>query len=153
MTPFLLAILGLILVFLEFYLPGTILGISGSILIIVSFILIIVQTQSALESSLFILGTLVALWAVVKFALWRIPKTKSRFNIYLNSDQEGFQATSYDSSVIGKQGVVLSDLKPGGYILIENKQHQAISQEGYVTKGSSVIVIGGEGDSLIVKKE
>jgi len=46
----------------------------------------------------------------------------------------------------------LTDLKPGGYILVEGKQHQALSNTGYIVKGKEVKIIGGQEESLIVKQ-
>ncbi len=39
----------------------------------------------------------------------------------------------------------------GGHISIEGKQYSALSQSGYIVKGEKVTVIGGEGDTLIVR--
>ncbi|WP_052236405.1 NfeD family protein [Candidatus Protochlamydia amoebophila] len=77
--------------------------------------------------------------------------TRQEYSIYLKKDQKGFQASEYDRNAIGKLGMVLTDLKPGGYILIEGKQHQAISLTGYISKGEEVIVVSGQEESLIVK--
>jgi membrane-bound serine protease (ClpP class) len=152
MTRYLLLILGLILLFLEFYLPGAILGTIGAILILFSLILAISESQSGVETALFFVIALIAVIGVIKLALYRIPRGKKGFNIYLNTDQEGYQASTYDKAMIGKKGIVDSDLKPGGYIRIEGKQYQAISVSGYITKGQEVIVIGGEAESLLVKQ-
>lgn len=151
MNPFLLLVIGLILIFLEFYLPGAVMGISGSCLVVASLIVFAVQSGSPLETGLFVVLIVIALIFLVRFALWRIPRSKGEFNIYSNGNQDGFQASAYDASAVGKKGVVLSDLKPGGYILIDGKQHQAISQTGYLIKGTEVLVIGGQEESLIVK--
>ena len=151
MNPFFLLIIGLILIFLEFYLPGAILGIIGGILVLASLIFFAIQSSSPIYLALYVILTGVSLVLLVKFALWRIPRNKSSFSIYSNKDQEGYTASQFDHSAIGKKGVVLSDLKPGGYILVEGIQHQALSQSGYIVKGSEVLVIDGQEESLIVK--
>lgn len=153
MNPYLLLILGLALVFLEFYLPGAILGVLGAIFILSSYVVLISQGASALEIILFFIGSFIALYALVKFALWRIPRAPRSRSIYLKGDQEGYIASTYDESAIGKIGEVLTDLKPGGYILIDGKQHAAISLTGYLVKGTQVKVVSGEGESLLVTKE
>ena len=150
MNPIALLILGLLLVLLEFYLPGAIMGIAGGILIITSIVLYWLQSPSALAMFLFIAASVVGVIAVVRFALWQIRRSKS--TLYLNDDQHGYKASSFDISSIGKKGVALSDLKPGGYILVEGKKQQALSVSGYITKGSEVEVITGSEESLIVKQ-
>jgi membrane-bound serine protease (ClpP class) len=151
--PYILLFMGLILIFLEFFLPGAVLGTIGAILLLWSWFSIAAVSESLLEVSLFIGGSLAALYGIVRFALWKIPRSKSSFNIYLKGDQEGYVASGFDKEAIGREGVVLTDLKPGGYILIGNEQHQALSQSGYLSKGEKVIVLSGEGESLIVKKK
>lgn len=151
MMPFVLLVLGLILIFIEFYLPGAIMGTSGAILILTSIILFGMQSESPIEILLFILVVGVLLGFLVKFALWRIRTSKSKFSIYSDDSQDGFQASSFDEKAIGMKGIVVTDLKPGGHIIVDGKRRQAISQSGYITKGSEVLVIGGQEESLIVK--
>lgn len=153
MSPFILLAIGLLLVFLEFYLPGAIMGIAGGVFILASLILFAIQTNSPIAIALFILVICIAVVLLVKFAIWRIRTAKPQRSIYSNASQNGYQAVSYDSLALGKVGVVLTDLKPGGFIIIEGKQHPAISKEGYISKGAKVKVIGGEESNLIVKKE
>lgn len=151
MTPFILALLGLLLILFEFYLPGAVLGVLGSLLLIASVIVFASQSTSPLAIALFIIAVVVVVILLIRFALWRIVHAKPEYSIYLNEDQEGFKASSYDKTAIGKKGVALADLKPGGFVLVEGKQHQALSISGYIAKGEEVAVIGGQEESLIVK--
>lgn len=147
MSPFLILLLGLAMIFLEFYLPGAIMGTIGAVLVFVSMIVFIQQTTSMLAIILYILGVIAAIAFIIKFALWKIPRS----GFYSKDDQEGYVASTFDKNAIGKEGTVISDLKPGGYILIDGDQHQALSQSGYIERGSKVLVLDGEGESLIVK--
>lgn len=151
MFPFLLVFIGLVLILIEFYLPGAIMGILGGISILSGIFLFASQSSSPLAIILFFIGTGISVWLLIRFALWRIVHTKSDRSIYSNDNQEGFQASSYNASAIGKTGVVVTDLKPGGYIVIEGEQHPAISLSGYIQKGEKVEVVSGQEQSLIVK--
>jgi len=152
MTSILLLLIGLILILCEFYLPGAILGISGGILVFASLITFAMQNGSPLAIAGYVIFVGVIVAGLIKFAIWRIPRAKPNRSIYSDDAQVGFQASSFDTSLIGKTGVVITDLKPGGHITIEGKRVQAISQGGYIVKGEEVSVIGGQEDSLIVKK-
>jgi membrane-bound serine protease (ClpP class) len=152
MIPFLLVVLGLVLILCEFYLPGAIMGILGGVSILAGIILFASQTSSLLAIVLFVAGTAIAVGLLIRFAIWRIVHAKPQYSIYSDAHQEGYQASSYDPTAIGKTGIVLADLKPGGYILVEGRQHPAISLSGYVAKGEHVTVVGGQEQSLIVKK-
>lgn len=151
MTPFILLAVGLLLIFIEFYLPGAVMGIAGGILVAASVFLYAAQAEAAWAAILYLILVVAALVGLVKFAMWKIRTAKPDYSIYSASNQEGFVASAYNEKAIGKQGIVLSDLKPGGYILIEGVQYQALSESGYIVKGALVQVIGGQEESLIVK--
>lgn len=155
-VSFLFVLLGLVLILLEFYLPGGIIGILGGISILAGIILFASQSNSMIALIIFIIGIAISVGLLIRFALWRIVHAKPQYSIYSADDQEGYQASSYDKNAIGKTGVVIADLKPGGYILIEGHQHPAISLSGYIPKGEHVIVVSGQEQSLMVnlaKKE
>lgn len=151
MNPFVLLLLGLLLIFLEFYLPGAIMGIAGGIMVFTSIILFALDSESPLLTVLYGFGACVSLALLIKFAIWRIRTARPGASIYSDASQDGFQASQFDVTAIGKIGVVVTDLKPGGHIVVDGKRMQAISQSGYITKGSQVLVVGGQEESLIVK--
>lgn len=151
MIPFLLVSLGILFIFFEFYLPGGIMALLGAIAIFSGIILFANETSSIFLLLLFMAGIAIGIVLVIRFALWKIVRTKPEYSIYSNQDQEGYVASAFDSTAIGKIGIVLSDLKPGGFILINDKQHSALSISGYISKGKEVVVIGGQEQSLMVK--
>ncbi len=126
-------------------------GVLGAISIFAGIFLFASQSSSLIAILLFFVGTGISVWLLIRFALWRIVHAKPDRSIYSNHNQEGFQASSFDVSAIGKTGVVVTDLKPGGYITIEGQQHPAISLTGYIPKGEKVLVVSGQEQSLIVK--
>lgn len=150
MISFLLVFIGLFLILLEFYLPGAIMGILGGIAIFMGIISFASESDSLLATIGFVIGTAISVGLLIRFALWRIVHAKPQYSIYSDENQEGYQASSFDSSAIGKTGVVSTDLKPGGFIMIDGRQHPAISQSGYIAKGQTVTVIGGQEQSLLV---
>src|SRR5262245_55552570 len=115
MLPFILWILGLLLILIEFYLPGAIMAIGGGILIIFSIILFATKWQSPLIVGLYVICVATSVGLIIKYALWRIRTARPERSIYSNAYQEGYVASKYDKNAIGKKGIVLSDLKPGGY--------------------------------------
>jgi membrane-bound ClpP family serine protease len=142
---------GLILILLEFYIPGAIMGILGGIAILAGIVMFASQTSSLTAIILFVIGTAVAVGLLIRFAIWRIVHAKPDYSIYSDHDQEGYQASSYDQTAIGKTGIVIADLKPGGFIVVEGRQHPAISLSGYIPKGEHVTIVGGQEQSLMVK--
>ena len=147
---FLFLIFGLFFIVLEFYLPGAIMATIGAILLITSVLLFAVSSESIFADLLYLSAVLILVALVINYILKMIPHAPPRYNIYLKGDQEGYYASQFDKTAIGKTGVVLTDLKPGGYILIDGKKHQAISQSGYISSGEHVLVVEGREESLIV---
>jgi len=153
MKPYLLLFVGLLLIFLECYLPGAVMGISGSVLLLLAVILFSMDSKSLFEVLLFIIGTLIAVFAVIRLALWHIRSTGRRKTIFLDSDQEGYRASSFDAHLMGKTGKALADMRPGGYVLIDGKKYQAISVSGFIPQEAEIEVISGQGESLIVRQK
>jgi membrane-bound ClpP family serine protease len=149
--PWLLLALGLFLIYLEFYVPGAILGTFGGIAILTGIVVFAQNSDSIITLLAYVLFVLLSIGLLIRFTLKRIRSTAGKGTIYLQSDQEGYVASQYDQSCVGKEGVAASDLKPSGHIYVDGMQHQAVAETGYVTKGTRILVIGGRGAYLIVK--
>lgn len=150
--PFILLAVGLLMIFLEFFLPGGIVGAAGGVFVLVGVILFAVHAKSALSVVLFTAGALILVGILIAFAIWRIKRGKVK-GIFLNTEQSGYVASEYAKELIGEEGIALSDLKPAGHILVNKKHYQAVSKMGYVKKGSKIKVVGGEGAHLIVNRK
>ena len=144
-----LAVTGLILIFLEFFLPGAIMGIGGTIMLLSSLLLFYFKVSQILFFFAYALGLGAALWITIRLALSRIQKNK----MLHVTDQEGYQACDYPKGLIGQTAVATTDLKPSGYVEIDGRVLSALSKLGYIDKGASVRIIGGQGTHLIVSEE
>jgi membrane-bound ClpP family serine protease len=149
---FIIAAAGLFLVFLEFFLPGAIMGIGGGLLLLASVVMFLLTSPSPLFFVGYLFALCIALYVVIKIALWRVKSTEKKGTIYSSKDQAGFQASSYEKSMIGKKGVAATDLRPSGHVYIDNHYVQATARGKFIEKGSEVLVVGGEGSHLIVKE-
>lgn len=143
--------IGLLLLLTEFFLPGGILGTLSAVFIFGSIVVFASNSENILWTTIYIIAVGGVLALLVKYMLWRLRQGKLGRTIYSDDDQAGYVASTWDRSLVGKEGVVFSDLKPGGYVKIQGKQYQALSKSGYIVKDREVVVIGGEADSLIVK--
>lgn len=151
-TAVILLLLGLVSVAIEFFTPGGLFAVIGGLLIVSASVYAAVGTGSVLVGFLFFAfgGALVVLLIFVMMKWLR--QGRFRHSIYSAENQEGYVASSWDRNLIGKRGTVATELRPGGHIRIEGRQYGAISQSGLLEKGETVEVIGGEGDTLLVKK-
>lgn len=113
--------------------------------------------QAVLERLAWILGAFgLSLILILLFTLYFAPRwgVFSRFISKGEQDaSEGYQAASYEKNLVGREGVVLADLKPAGHIEIDGTRYQAVSQGSYIDQGERVEVIEGRGAALVVKKK
>ena len=145
----LFAFAGLFFIFLEFFLPGAVMAVGGTLMLLTSLLIFYFQVSGIGLFCSYLLGLGLATIFTIRFALHRVKKGK----ITHTSDQEGFQACVYSKEMIGRSASVITDLKPSGYVEIDGRSFAALSQLGYIDKGSTVRVIGGQGTHLIVDGE
>ena len=65
---------------------------------------------------------------------------------------DGYTILKISNTLIGKQGVSITDLRPSGKILINTKSYQAISEGNYIENSSDIVVVGIDENQFIVKK-
>ncbi|MCI5053091.1 MAG: NfeD family protein [Simkaniaceae bacterium] len=148
MIPVVLGIVGLVLIYAEFFLPGGIVGGIGGLVLIASYIMLAVD----LSDPVWIVISLIIYLLVLAGTIWlALHFVKKRKDLFLTDDQEGYVASAYDKELVGKFGVAYSNLSLSGRVTIEGKNYQAISQSQFIHRGSEVEVIGGRGAYLIVR--
>lgn len=157
-------VIGLILIAFEiFVIPGFgVAGISGILLVALGLFLSLVgnvdldfegvpqnqMVNSALTVSIGMIMSVILIVSLVS----RIGKKGSMFeHIALNSDQEGFISVSEEpKQMIGKIGISATVLRPSGKVIIDSDYFDAVSQHGYIDKGSRIKVIKYENSQLYV---
>jgi membrane-bound serine protease (ClpP class) len=90
MGSFIILVIGLLLVFIEFFLPGGVMGTAGGILVIGSVVIFAMGDHSAMETLLFMTTAIVGLVGVIKFSIARIRKADPKSGLYSVDDQEVF---------------------------------------------------------------
>ena len=148
----LIALAGFLLIYLEFYLPGGIMGITGGVLLFANIVYFAIRSPSLFQLFILVAATIVGLVVIVKLALNRIKTAKPGEGVYHDDDQEGYCASSYNEEMVGKEGKALSNLSPSGHIIVHGNKLQALSRSGFIAKDTEIVVIGGQGAHLIIKK-
>lgn len=139
---YLLGILALISIFIEFYLPGGVFAILGVALgLIGMFVAFSINLEAgigylAVESVLIMVTIQVALFLI------------KRQNICLTDPE---REEPREMGLKGKVGNVTKDLRPSGFIEVEGREIQALSQGAYIKKGTKIEVIREEGNHVIVR--
>jgi membrane-bound ClpP family serine protease len=144
-----LEVVGLALIYLEFFMPGGIMAIGGACLLLIGLGLFVWSGCSLLGLGCFLICMAAAVVVICKVALFQIKRKKH--DLFLEETQEGYCASHMDTSLIGKKATVAAELKPAGYILIEDQLYPALSEIGYVEKGEEVLVVGARGSYFIIR--
>jgi membrane-bound ClpP family serine protease len=145
-----LALAGFLLIFLEFFLPGAVMAIGGSVLLLASAFFFHMSDPRPLALLLYLAGLLFAVYLIVRIALWRL-RASARVRNISEGLQEGFQASVYPKELIGKAGIAATDLKPSGQIWLDDRTFEALSKAGAIEKGTPVEILSGQGSHLIVR--
>ncbi len=151
MIPFIFLLVGVVLLFLEFYTPGGLLATAGVVSVVLSVVTFVTTSDSLVHIILFILFAASLVGASIWFALYRIKRSAKDNTFYLAADQEGYCAASFNQALVGKTAEALTDLGPSGFILVDGVRYQARSRGGYVDRGQRVEIIGGDGAHIIVR--
>ncbi len=169
-----LLFVGLVLVLLEFFiLPGFgVPGVLGVLMAVAGLFLLMLpgigsvsfDTESHTWNaagqvfmerlSWFSASLFLALLLMALLGKYVLPRFGVYSRLVLQGEQDssqGFVASNFTKEAIGKPGVALTDLKPSGYALIEGTRFQVLSESGYLTAGTEIFVIRGQGAHLVVQ--
>lgn len=132
-----LALSGLFLIYLEFFLPGAIMAIGGGVLLLASIFMFHMLKEGSIMLLAYLMALSMAVYATVKIAKWRIHSAvKHPANL---------------KEMIGKRATTATDLTPVGHIFIDDQVFEALAKNGPILKGIDVVVIDGDDTRLIVQ--
>ena len=137
----LLFALGIFLLATEVLIPGGILGLAGGALLfagcVASFI-----TLGTMEG-LVAIGIALAATTIVFFIQFKIlPKTRFGKRFFLHREISGSSTALGDEArdLIGKTATSVTVLSPSGYVTIDGKRYEAVSQSGQIPTGTELLV-------------
>ncbi len=164
----LLFIIGIILIGLEiFVVPGFgVTGISGIVLVVAGLTLSLlnnvdfdfqpVKNKEISKALLTVIGGVALSFGLIIYISSRIGSKGLFRKVALNKtldNESGYLGVPIEfKEIVGKTGVASTVLRPSGRILIDNKTYDAVSEDGFIEKGTPVIVIRYETGQLYVVK-
>ncbi len=148
-----LFVLGVILIFLEIFVPGGILGTIGVILLATGIFLVADSTAQGIayvSSMLIFLGILLAL-------SFRFPQTRrfwERFSLTTTQTKsEGYVAPNQNlECFLGCEGVALSQLRPAGTADFNGNRIDVVTEGGFISREARIKVIEVEGTRVVVRE-
>lgn len=148
----LLFAIGLFLLAAEVLAPGGILGILGGLMLLAGSVLSFVEFgKNGGLVALLISGLTAA--AVFYLELRILPKTRFGKRFFLRREISATSAALPDSAreLIGKAALSSTVLSPSGYVTIEGKRYEAVSQSGHIAPGTELEVVDASPFQLTVK--
>ncbi len=160
-------VIGIILLAIEFFvIPGFgIFGVAGIVLTLGGLVLGMLPNEAFdfewVSSSQLVealLTVILAALAAVGLVFWLTPKVNEwgafkHLTLATTQDRsQGYIASVYSESLVGKIGTVHSRLRPSGKVELDGEIFDAYSRGEFLEKGESIEVISTEGTSLRVKK-
>ena len=154
MTIIILTVTGLLLIAVDFYLPGFVLGSIGVVLMLVA-TAICYNLTGSLDKTIIVFCGEVALgigagYASIKY----FPKTAAGKKMILAETQTGVRAESskQHDDWIGREGVAQTVLRPAGVAIIDGKRLDVEAESGMIAGGSPIKVVAVHENRLVVRK-
>ncbi len=143
-------VFGLTFLWLEFYLPGGLMGLIGGVIIGVGILFVFSEFG-------FRIGSFVALGVamIVGVMLWFWMRTFSHSffgkRVMLSAEVGHDESLVHLGTLVGKSGITTSPVQPSGKAIIDGEKHDVTSQMGPIDSGVEVEVIKVDGISVIIR--
>ena len=154
MEAIVLLVLGIILIILEFFVAGGILGFFGVASIIVALLM------SGYKLSHMTMSLAIALVAAIIVAVilykW-IGTERGIFKKLILRDRtmsdEGYVSYEDRSELVGKKGITITPLRPAGTALIDDKRLDVVSEGNFIEVNQKIVIIHVEGVRIVVRED
>ena len=107
------------------------------------------------EAAEIILGAAAAAVLIFLLLVKKLPDSGlwKRLVLFERSTEEnGYVSAAPQDYLLGKQGIVLTDLRPAGTAVIEGRNVDVVSEGAFLNKGEKIEVISVNGSRVVVKK-
>ena len=148
---FILLVAGLLMICLEIFLPGGVIGLIGAFslagAIVVGF-----QVFGSEIGFYIMIGVVLLLCVSVVMWLKYFPKTGMGKSMTLIKDGKDFKSSDeHFHELVGKEGETLTDLRPAGLVKIDEVKYDVVSEGSMIDKGKKVRVIKTSGNKIVVR--
>lgn len=148
-----LFVAGILLIFLEFFLPGAVSGTLGVAALILSLFLAsgdILQIGVSILIAIFF--SILVFFMMIKI----FGKKLVLFNKMVLFDsakkEDGYVSNINRTDLLGKNGTALTILRPAGTVIINNERVDVVSEGGFIEQNASIKVIKVEGARIVVRE-
>jgi membrane-bound ClpP family serine protease len=144
---------GIMLIFLEFFLPGAISGTLGLAALIASLFL---AGENPLSMGISIFISICVSIAVLFFMIKVMGKKMVLFNRMILFDtakkEDGYVSNINRIDLLGKEGMALTVLRPSGTAVFNNERIDVVSEGSFIDQNAKITVIKVEGVRIVVRE-
>ncbi|HLR19738.1 MAG TPA: NfeD family protein [Staphylococcus sp.] len=145
---------GVILVIIELFVVGAIIGIIGMGLIIFSIITLGDNLVYMIASVVVALILSIIEWVIlVKFFKRKIPFLDKVVLKDSTNAEAGYTSHEDRSHLVGLTATTLTDLRPAGIIKLDNERIDAVSDGAFILRNKSVTILEVEGTRVVVREK
>ena len=146
---FILLLSGLVLMGVEIFVPGGILGGLAGLALVGAIVTGFVAFPSA--GPIIAVGIVVLTGVAVAAWIRIFPRTRFGRKMTVSMDLSGSKAPATDlQGLAGKQGEALSDLRPAGFARVDGRRVDVVTQGELIARGERVKVLRVEGARVVV---
>jgi membrane-bound serine protease (ClpP class) len=147
---FLLVLCGLLLLGIEVYMPGAILGIFGGVCLIAAIVIGFIQFEAPWNIISAIAILFLSIGIIIAFMKF-LPNSKIFNKLALTNDMSESKGTDDFTDLTGQEGVAVTPMRPSGIITIDGKRVDVVAEGSWIDSGTNVKVIRVEGNQITVR--
>lgn len=146
-------IIGVILVLIEFFIPGGIIGLLGFTAIVGSLFL---ATGDPVHMTISLLIAVTVSILVFILLVKVFGKQMKFFRKMILTDatktEQGYVSNPNRLDLLGVEGKALTDLRPSGTALVKDERVDVVTEGSFISKGSSIVIVKVEGSRVVVRE-
>ncbi|CAH0230150.1 MULTISPECIES: nodulation protein NfeD [Peribacillus] len=146
-------IIGVILVLIEFFIPGGIIGLLGFTAIVGSLFL---ATGDPVHMTISLLIAVTVSILVFILLVKVFGKQMKFFRKMILTDatktEQGYVSNPNRLDLLGVEGKALTDLRPSGTALVKEERVDVVTEGSFISKGSSIVIVKVEGSRVVVRE-
>lgn len=146
-------IIGVILVLIEFFIPGGIIGLLGFTAIVGSLFL---ATGDPVHMTISLLIAVTVSILVFILLVKVFGKQMKFFRKMILTDatktEQGYVSNPNRLDLLGVEGKALTDLRPSGTALVKEERVDVVTEGSFISKGSSIFIVKVEGSRVVVRE-
>ena len=151
-TVLLLFVLGIVLLFLDLFIPGIVLSVLGALAFLAAVREAFVEYGMMGGIAAFGAGSaLLGIMLYIEYGI--LPKTPFGKKMFLHAAVKGLSQPASDlATLVGRECIALTPLVPTGQVEVDGRRYEAMSLDGQADRGTRLKITGAQNFSLTVIK-